>query len=285
MNNVLVVANYNAGCRQAVFYKKKLHKYLMKKCKKFKFVTIDEIEDINSDEFDTIIAAGGDGTVNKVVSKIVDDAKDLIIIPCGTANLLAAKLGMSMNLDKTLKIIDKHNIKKIDLLKINDLPCILRCGFGYDADIICKTPQILKNILGYFAYFLAGIFFALRLTPKQYEIEADEKDITVTATCIIVANAANMCKNLISIANESQLDDGMFDVFILKTKNIFSFLLELIKIIAGKHNSDCFAQYFRAKNLTIKNDWQLCHIDGEKIKLKNKISVKIQKQKINVYCK
>lgn len=285
MNNVLVVANYNAGRKQAVFHKKKLHKYLMKKCKKFKFVTIDEIDDINSDEFDTIIAVGGDGTVNKVVSQLVDNTKDLIIIPCGTANLLAAKLGMSMNFDKTLKIIDKKNIKKIDIIKINDLPCILRCGFGYDADIICKTPQILKNFLGYFAYFLAGIFFALHLKPKQYEIKADEKDLTVSATCIIVANAANMCKNLISVANECQLDDGMFDVFILKAKNIFSFTLEFVKIITGKHNSDCFAQYFKAKNLTIKNDWRLCHIDGEETKLKNNISVKIQKQRINVYCK
>ena len=40
----------------------------------------------------------------------------------------------------------------------------------------------------------------------------------------------------------------MFDVFILKAKNIFSFTLEFVKIITGKHNSDCFAQYFKAKN-------------------------------------
>ena len=157
MNKVLVVFNYNAGRKQAVIHKKMIHDFLFKRGYKFKFVSIDEFMSNDFDEFDTIIAVGGDGTVNKVAQMVAFTDKTLAIIPTGTANLLAAKLGIPTNLRKNLKILSKENIKKIDALKINDEQCVLRCGFGYDSDIICKTPQSLKNRFGYLAYFIAGV--------------------------------------------------------------------------------------------------------------------------------
>ena len=123
------------------------------------------------ESYDTIIAMGGDGTVNKVANCVVNTDKVLGIIPTGTANLLAAKLGLSMDLKKTLKVIESGKTKSIDMMLINDKNSILRCGFGYDSDIICKTPQSLKNKFGYLAYFIAGIIFMMRLTPKMICIQ------------------------------------------------------------------------------------------------------------------
>ena len=68
-------------------------------------------------------AVGGDGTVNKVAQMVAFTDKTLAIIPTGTANLLAAKLGIPTNLRKNLKILSKENINKIDALKINDELC------------------------------------------------------------------------------------------------------------------------------------------------------------------
>ena len=203
MRKVLVVSNYNAGRKQAVMHKKTLHKFLLHNCDSFKFISIDEFNDINLEEYDVIFATGGDGTVSKVVPSLINTDKTLGIIPCGTANLLSASLGLSMNLKKTLKIIKKGNTKQIDVININDKYCALRCGFGYDADIICKTPQSLKNKFGYFAYFIAGILFALRLKLKNYELTYDGKDFEYNASCVIVANSPNMYRNFISVGKNS----------------------------------------------------------------------------------
>ena len=71
MKNVLVVSNYNAGRKQALMHKKMMHKFLLQKCHKFKFISVDELNDTEINDYDTIFAIGGDGTVNKIVSLII----------------------------------------------------------------------------------------------------------------------------------------------------------------------------------------------------------------------
>ena len=283
MEKFLIVNNPNAGRRKAAKYKKNVIKFLLKRNAEFKSVGIDELSEVDFQEIKNVIAIGGDGTVNKIIPYIINTDKTLAIIPCGTANLLAAKLGISGNIQKSLEVIEKNNIKQIDVMKVNEKFSILRTGFGYDSDIICKTPQSLKNKFGYFAYFLSGIIFALRLKQKKYTILYDGKKLSVLATCIIIANAGNMFKNLVSISNNCQLDDGLMEVFILKVKNPVMYFLEFLMILFNKKFSGSKAMYFQAKELLIKNDFTVAHIDGEKQKFKGDIDIKVAPKSVKVF--
>lgn len=283
MKNVLVINNPNAGRKKAVKYKKLVIKFLLRKNCFFKTIEIDKLTSTDFENFDTILTIGGDGTVNKIIPYIVNTEKVLGIIPCGTANLLASKLNISTNPKKALEIIDKLNIKDIDILKVQDKYSILRLGFGYDSDIICKTPQSLKNKFGYFAYFLAGILFALRLKQKSYTIFFNDKKLSILATCIIVANADNMYRNLVSISNNCNLQDGKFEVFILKVKNPITFFIEFLGIIFNYKNSNSKAMYFQTNELLIKNEFSTGHIDGEKQKFKDDIKINIVPKSVKVF--
>lgn len=213
---------------------------------------------------------------------LIDTDKTLGVIPCGTANLLAAKLGIN-SISKAIKTIDKNKRSKIDLMRLNNRLSILRCGIGYDSNIICHTPQSLKNKFGYFAYFVAGILFALRLKKKEYCIKTDNQESNIKASCIIIANAANMFRNLISVGNNSKLNDGLFDVFVLKTQNPVLFFIEFIKIILGYKVSSSVAEYFQTNNLYLKAKYFDCHIDGEKSNFTKEIECKIINAAINVF--
>lgn len=285
MNCVLIVTNFNAGRKKAIKYKKRVIDFVIKYTKSFKFVDIDEFKELDITPYDTIFAMGGDGTVNKVLPYLINTDKVLGIIPCGTANLLAAKLGLSSGLNKNLKIIEKQNIQSIDIMDINGDLSALRCGFGYDSDIICKTPQSLKNRFGYFAYFIAGIIFALRLKNKEYKITFDGDSRNIKASCIIFANAANMYKNLVSVGNDNMLDDGMTDIFILKTTNPVVFYFEFLSILFGIRRNSKRAEYIKAKEINIENNWQACHIDGEKKNLKDNINIRILDKSVKVFGK
>lgn len=282
MKRVLVVSNYRAGRKTAVLNKKKLRQFLYKNSEDFNIVDICDVDNIDTSDYDTIIAMGGDGTINKVLPLVINTDKTLGIIPCGTANLLGAKLGISTNIKRALKILEKGNTKKIDVISINDKPCILRFGLGYDSDIIGKTPQLLKNKFGYFSYFIAGILFALRLIPQKYHIAYDDKEFDVKASCIIVANAANMYQNLVSVGNRCKLDDGLMDVFILKTKNPIVFFIEFLNIIFKHRVNNPRAMYFKTSNLKINNKWTMGHIDGEKGKFRGNFEFKIIPSAVNV---
>lgn len=283
MENVLLVNNPNSGRRQALKYKKSVLKFLLGKNLRFKSIGIDEIEKTPFDEFDTVLVIGGDGTVNKIIPYVINTDKVIGIIPSGTANLLSAKLKIPANANKALKVIENGKITDIDTLKINDKFSVLRFGLGYDSDIICKTPQSLKNRFGYFAYFLAGILFALRLKQKHYTIFYDDKKLSIVATCIIAANAGNMFRDLFSISQKCELNDGLLDIFILKVKNPIMFFIEFLQIIFDKKSSGSKAMYFQTSNFRIKNDITTGHIDGEKTKFKDDIEINIIPKSVKVF--
>lgn len=283
MKNVLVINNSNAGRKKAAKYKKLVIQFLLRKNCSFKTIEISKLTSTDFEDFDTVFAIGGDGTVNKVIPYIVNTDKVLGIIPCGTANLLAAKLNIPTNPKKALEIIDHSVIKNVDVLKVQDKYSVLRLGLGYDSDIICKTPQSLKNKFGYFAYFLAGILFALRLKQKSYTIFFNNKKLSILATCIIVANAGNMYRNLVSISNNCNLQDGKFDVFILKVKNPITFFIEFLGIIFNYKNSNSKAMYFQTNEFLIKNEFSTGHIDGEKQKFKDDIKINIVPKSVKVF--
>lgn len=283
MKNVLVINNPNAGRKKAAKYKKLVIQFLLRKNCSFKTIEISKLTSTDFEDFDTVFAIGGDGTVNKVIPYIVNTDKVLGIIPCGTANLLAAKLNIPTNPKKALEIINHSVIKNVDVLKVQDKYSVLRLGLGYDSDIICKTPQSLKNKFGYFAYFLAGILFALRLKQKSYTIFFNNKKLSILATCIIVANAGNMYRNLVSISNNCNLQDGKFEVFILKVKNPITFFIEFLGIIFNYKNSNSKAMYFQTNELLIKNEFLTGHIDGEKQKFKDDIKINIVPKSVKVF--
>ena len=141
------------------------------------------------------------------------------------------------------------------------------------------------NVIRDFSYFIAGIIFALRLTPKLYNITYDNKILETAATCLIIANAGNMYKNWFSVAKKCEVDDGLADVFILKAKNPVIFFLEFLLILFGIKKNNCRALYFKAKNINIQNNWTVCHIDGEKNTLKKEININILPEKIKMFCR
>lgn len=281
MNNVLIVANFSAGRKQAIKYRKNIQKFLLRKRASFHFITIDQLSEADMDLFDTILVVGGDGTVNKVLPYLVNTTKTLGIIPCGTANLLASKLGIN-GISNALKVIDKENVKKIDVMTVNGNLSVLRCGIGYDADIIGKTPQSLKNKFGYFAYFVAGIIFALRLKQKEYQMTCNQETVSISATCIIAANTPNMYKNWISVSKASQLDDGFMEIFVLKTINPFLLLAEIFKMFLKIQKTSKNALYLKTDKLILVNNTFHAHIDGEKRYLKNSINIEVIPQAVNV---
>ena len=251
MKKVLVVNNPNAGRKKALRYKKSVIKFLFRNNICFKSINIGELTDTDITKFDTVIAIGGDGTVNKIIPLIINTDIKLGIIPCGTANLLSAKLGISADVDKALNIIKNGEISLIDALKI--------------------------------AYFLAGVLFALRLKQKHYTIFFEDKKLSIVTTCIIIANAGNMFRNLFSISQDCKLDDGLADVFILKVKNPIMFFIEFLQIIFNKKSSGSKAMYFQTSNFKIKNDFTTGHIDGEKTKFKDDIEISIIPKSVKIF--
>lgn len=283
MKKFLVVFNKKSGRKKASSNISLIYKKLKRANLNFKFVTLSVLPFVkNIEQYDTIVAVGGDGTINKILPYLVNTDKKLGIIPLGTANLLAANLNLPENLTKAIDVILNSRTIKIDCAKVNNRYFILRIGFGYDAEILSSTKQEVKNILGYLAYFFKGIVKIFSLKNQGYKIKLDNEIFFTTASTVIIANSGNMFKNIFTVTPEGTLNDGKLDVFIRKTRNLPEFIEIFLRIIFKCHKTDSKTIYAKASKIRIKPRSKFFHIDGEINTTKDEISIEVVPKSINV---
>jgi diacylglycerol kinase (ATP) len=103
------------------------------------------IERAKSLEYNTIIAVGGDGTINAIAKQLAHTNIALGIVPSGTGNAIANHLGIPRKVEKALSVIAENHTLAIDTGMVNDRPFIGFAGFGLDARVAQAYQPIRKR--------------------------------------------------------------------------------------------------------------------------------------------
>jgi YegS/Rv2252/BmrU family lipid kinase len=132
-----------------------------------------------------VIAAGGDGTLNEVVSGLAGTSTILGVLPAGTMNVFAREMGIPFDsLDRALAVIDSGHIREVDLFEANGSPFVQMAGIGFDARVIEETTWESKKMLGPLAYLLAAVKVLGEQPPHMEVVCADgrrEQGVAVLA--------------------------------------------------------------------------------------------------------
>ena len=174
------------------------------------------------DGFDTLVAAGGDGTVNEVLNGIAD-APDgfararLAVLPLGTVNVFARELGLPLRLRAAWQAILDGRERTIDapFAEFTTLDGTRQrryfaqlAGAGLDARAISLVDWQMKQRIAQFAYVLAGLK-AMREPHPLITVTADGR--TVTGELVLVGNGRFYGGSL-PMFPAAQLDDGLLDL-------------------------------------------------------------------------
>jgi lipid kinase YegS len=128
---------------------------------------------------ETVIAGGGDGTINEVASALVHSESDnppvLGILPLGTANDFATSAGIPEPLDKALQLAIVGKAVPIDIAEVNDKTCFINMATGgFGTRITTETPEKLKAALGGVSYIIHGLMRMDTLKPDRCEIKGED---------------------------------------------------------------------------------------------------------------
>ena len=128
---------------------------------------------------ETVIAGGGDGTINEVSTALIQSQGDNIpalgILPLGTANDFATSVGIPDDLDKALKLAIAANATAIDMVQVNDKTCFINIATGgFGTRITTETPEKLKAALGGVSYFIHGLMRMDTLKPDVCDIRGED---------------------------------------------------------------------------------------------------------------
>ena len=233
--------------------------------------------------YETVIAVGGDGTINEVTQGLVNSQTALGIIPCGSGNGFARMIKMPLkdNL-KCLEIIKQNHTKKIDVGLANNEYFLNVAGFGFDALIAHKFAKSKRR--GKLPYFKIGVkeFFNYR-TAKYDLIFDDGKSKAITPLCAAFANGTQYGSNFF-IAPNSKLDDGFLDMVLIKPTNIFKMLLGLPNFLKDGLSPVKLTETQKITGVKITSQTPFYyHIDGEPRECKDgKLKISVQHKSLKI---
>ncbi|THE12184.1 diacylglycerol kinase [Bacillus timonensis] len=216
-------------------------------------------------KYDLVIAAGGDGTINEVVNGLAEQEyrPTLGIIPVGTTNDFARAIGVPRNIDGACDVIIEGNSVPIDIGRINDKYFINIAGGGRLTELTYEVPSKLKTMLGQLAYYLKGMEMLPSIRPTEVSIEYDGK-LFEGEIMLFLVSLTNSVGGFEKLAPDSSLNDGLFDLLILKKANLADFIKVATLAIRGEHINDPHVIYTKANRVKVNPTEKMqINLDGE----------------------
>lgn len=130
--------------------------------------------DALAERYDAVVAAGGDGTIAEVANGLpTEGAAPLGIFPLGTANVLAAEIGLPLRPAAVVQAVLHGPARPIYPGFVNDRLFTIMAGIGFDAHVVASLPPGLKRALGKGAYVLQSLRRLLDWHGPRYRLCID----------------------------------------------------------------------------------------------------------------
>ena len=230
--------------------------------------------------FDVIVAAGGDGTINEVGRELVGSSTSLGIIPGGSGNGLARSLGIPLSNEKAVELILNGHSSKIDAISINGMYFFNMAGVGFDA-YVAKLFHERKNrgLQGYIQ-IVANKFMSYR--GKKIEMVIEGKKFSERAFLMSFANTTQYGNNA-HIAPNAKFDDGKIEICIVKDFPRWRTPELIFKMFTKSLKESKYYQTHTVENASLLGKGEIwAHLDGEPITFQNKMDLSIKSNAINV---
>ena len=215
-------------------------------------------------DFDVIVAVGGDGTVNEVASALVNTNTAMGIIPQGSGNGFSNHLGISQNKLKALNALLVGKAKILDSVLINNSTFVNVAGIGFDGHITKLFNQTKSR--GFWSYARLVLTEFLKFKEFDYKLVADNNTIKGSAFIIALANSSQYGNNF-NIAPNAKSNDGLVNVLIFKKPSILVAPYIIWQIFRGKTINKKHCTEVISNKVNLQQPNQPIHLDGEFVKL------------------
>lgn len=214
-----------------------------------------------------IVCSGGDGTLNEVVSgmAMLDRMPVLGYIPAGSTNDFASSLKIPKNMVNAARAVTEGEICQVDIGRFcEDRYFTYVAGFGAFTEVSYLTPQDKKNLLGHQAYMLEGMKSLTSIKSSFMTIETEDQVIEGEFVFGVVTNTVSIGGFKGLIGGGVALDDGLFEVLLVRTPKKPQEFSEIISSLILKEENNDQLLRFKARSLYMVSpepvDWVL---DGE----------------------
>ncbi|MER8927906.1 diacylglycerol kinase family lipid kinase [Mesorhizobium sp. M0644] len=236
--------------------------------------------------FELVIAAGGDGTASEVADGLLKAFREsgrtaeLGLLPCGTGIDFARGLGLSNNVDLTLKRIAEAKPRKVDAgcisyvddhgaLASRHFINIASLGLSGATDRAVNADKRKGKVSAKALFYWRTVWEFLRYRFQDVAITIDDgAPVEARMALVAVANGKFFGGGMM-IAPDAELNDGEFDIVILRAAGKLKLIWDIRLLYGGRHRNHPAITILRGKKVVVEplGDVQknaaLIDIDGE----------------------
>lgn len=239
----------------------------------------------NNFRYTKIIVYGGDGTIRRVVSAIYNQniSVPIGILPGGSANVYARFLGLKGTLKNILETFLLSRERSMPVGFMNGHIFILGAFFGTIAQITTEAEKNFKDLLGMWAYVLAGLKYSMNFppTPFHYKLDHHPKQfLEGHSTFVLLSSVAQKY-----VTFSPEIPDNHFQFFAVSNKDILQFGDILYRNFILEQKSKHFHAE-KAQTLFLSGDFgSQIHLDGDSLSEKtNSFEFIVGEKKIRFLC-
>lgn len=219
-----------------------------------------------TDTYDRIFCSGGDGTLDEVVTGMIErgDNTPIGYIPTGTTNDFANSLHIPKNVLESAHSAVHGAEFPCDVGKFNEDIFAYIAAFGIFTDVSYETKQEVKNVLGHLAYVLQGATKIFDIPSYHMSVTYDGGSIEDEFVFGMVTNSRSVggFKNMVT--DEVAFDDGVFEVTLIKYPKNPLALQEIITALLVNQFDTKYMYSFKTRKIQFTCDTEISWtLDGE----------------------
>ena len=216
---------------------------------------------------DALAVYGGDGTLTEAMSGLIGSEVPLIILPGGSANVMATELGIPTDLREACALVsqDPPQMKTVDVGQFDGRYFLVGMSFGFGAELVKGAARESKNKFGIFSYFLSAVSAFKKMRRATYHLNIDGRKHKVRGVTCIISNTGNLGFSRISYDKHIDVSDGFLDVVVVRKAN-FSLLKHMaITLLKGERPDNLrLVEHWQGKDITVSSrPAQTVQCDGE----------------------
>jgi YegS/Rv2252/BmrU family lipid kinase len=200
---------------------------------------------------EAIVVAGGDGTINAAVAALIEAGRPVGILPLGTANDLARSIGLPLDAAGAAEVIVRGRSRRVDVGEVNGAHFLNVAHVGLGAILADRLSGGMKQWLGPFAYAAAAARSLARIRPFRAELVTPDERIAVRTYNVTIGNGRYFGGSGL-VAEDAEIDDGVFHAFALATRNPIRLAVMLPKLMSGRVGQSKWVRTLTASEIEVR---------------------------------
>jgi len=188
-----------------------------------------------ADGCERLIVAGGDGSMHLAVQGLAESSCALGVLPFGRGDDLACSIGVPVRFDEALELATTGEPRSIDLGRAGELWFVLYGGAGFDSACSVTADRQPRWWPDKITYIVSVLRTVVGFVPPRARVEWQGGSFEGQVMFVTICNAARFGGGMY-IAPEAEMDDGLFDLVVIRSMSKLHLLLKLFpKVFKGDH--------------------------------------------------